>query len=465
MVDRLERRRFLGGGPLYNPQPKVPTSFTKPTVHFPFLSLGNFVFCFVLLVVDLGIFATHPDSPAPFSLRNYSLARRPMMGRVKLKIKRLESTSNRQVTYSKRRNGILKKARELSILCDIEIILLMFSPTGRPTLFHGARSNIEEVIAKFAQLTPQERAKRKLESLEVCSSHNLSFQIRFLFILFFMHQALKKTFKKLDHDVNLQDFLGASYWSNPDKVDSTEHLRQMEDSLRESLNRIRVHKENFGKHQLMSLECASQFQNGMHLPLIMDGVQEAQPLSWLPNNENQHLILPEEPSYLPQRDMECSADASIPGYSGYYSTGKQTEIGNSGQVDEQGQEGSALNQLSGNSNLRLQLSEQYLYSPFGNMNLPDEKKLKPEMEMNLQGNPVDYQVNGNFEIPAPIYDNRQHTWVSASGPCSIAMFDENSFSQGNVPPIVHSAFPDSLLAYINHHNYVSIFAYAAIIPD
>ena len=61
------------------------------------------------------------------------------MGRVKLKIKRLESTSNRQVTYSKRRTGILKKAKELSILCDIHIILLMFSPTGRPTLFHGER--------------------------------------------------------------------------------------------------------------------------------------------------------------------------------------------------------------------------------------------------------------------------------------------------------------------------------------
>ena len=61
------------------------------------------------------------------------------MGRVKLKIKRLESTSNRQVTYSKRRNGILKKAKELSILCDIDIILLMFSPTGKPTLFLGER--------------------------------------------------------------------------------------------------------------------------------------------------------------------------------------------------------------------------------------------------------------------------------------------------------------------------------------
>ena len=61
------------------------------------------------------------------------------MGRVKLKIKKLESSGNRQVTFSKRRNGILKKAKELSILCDVDIVLLMFSPTGRPTLFQGER--------------------------------------------------------------------------------------------------------------------------------------------------------------------------------------------------------------------------------------------------------------------------------------------------------------------------------------
>ncbi|KAL7161615.1 hypothetical protein ACSBR2_042144 [Camellia fascicularis] len=61
------------------------------------------------------------------------------MRRVKLKIKRLESTSNRQVTYSKRRNGILKKGKELSILCYIDIVLLMFSLTGKATLFRGER--------------------------------------------------------------------------------------------------------------------------------------------------------------------------------------------------------------------------------------------------------------------------------------------------------------------------------------
>ncbi|XP_057479398.1 agamous-like MADS-box protein AGL65 isoform X2 [Actinidia eriantha] len=226
------------------------------------------------------------------------------MGRVKLKIKRLESASNRQVTYSKRRNGILKKAKELLILCDIDIILLMFSPTGKPTLFLGEHSNIEEVLAKIFQLTPQERAKRKLESLE----------------------ALKKTFKKLDHDVNIHDFLGSSThsvaelstqvtmmqaqfmdvhkrlscWSNAHKIDNIEHLRQLEDSLRESLNRILMEKESFVKPPRMPLECTSQFPHRMHLPLMMGGVQESQSVSWLHSNENQHMLLSSQPSFLPQ---------------------------------------------------------------------------------------------------------------------------------------------------------------------
>ncbi|KAA8540976.1 hypothetical protein F0562_024886 [Nyssa sinensis] len=354
------------------------------------------------------------------------------MGRVKLKIKRLESSSNRQVTYSKRRNGILKKARELSILCDIDIILLMFSPTGKPTLFRGERSNIDAVIAKFAQLTPQERAKRKLESLE----------------------ALKKTFKKLDHDVNIQDFLGTgaqsveelanqlrvlqaqhtevhnrlSFWSNPDKIDNVEHLRQMEYTLRESLNRIHIHKENFGKHQFMSLEGTSEFQNGMHLPLIMGGGDEAQPLSWLPNNENQHMILPGEPNFLPQRDVDCSTDASFPTYSSYFGPGK-TDIENTERVDNTRQEGGALNELDSPACLRLHVNEQYPYHPYSNLNLPEAKKLKPGTEMNLQGNPLDYQINGNFELSRPIYDDMHHTWGPASEPCAIGMFNENSYPQ------------------------------------
>ena len=80
--------------------------------------------------MGLGL-GTHNNQTEPFVLRE--------MGRVKLKIKRLENISGRQVTYSKRKAGILKKAKELSILCDIDIVLLMFSPSGKPTLCLGER--------------------------------------------------------------------------------------------------------------------------------------------------------------------------------------------------------------------------------------------------------------------------------------------------------------------------------------
>ncbi|PKA65030.1 KH domain-containing protein [Apostasia shenzhenica] len=53
------------------------------------------------------------------------------MGRGKIEIKRIESTTNRQVTFCKRRNGLLKKAYELSVLCDAEVALIVFSSRGR----------------------------------------------------------------------------------------------------------------------------------------------------------------------------------------------------------------------------------------------------------------------------------------------------------------------------------------------
>jgi hypothetical protein len=53
------------------------------------------------------------------------------MGRGKIEIKRIENATNRQVTYSKRRTGIMKKARELTVLCDAQVAIIMFSSTGK----------------------------------------------------------------------------------------------------------------------------------------------------------------------------------------------------------------------------------------------------------------------------------------------------------------------------------------------
>uniref|UniRef100_A0A7N2L7Z3 MADS-box domain-containing protein n=1 Tax=Quercus lobata TaxID=97700 RepID=A0A7N2L7Z3_QUELO len=53
------------------------------------------------------------------------------MGRKKVVLKRIEDKSSRQVTFSKRRSGLIKKARELSVLCDVEIALCVFSSRGK----------------------------------------------------------------------------------------------------------------------------------------------------------------------------------------------------------------------------------------------------------------------------------------------------------------------------------------------
>ncbi|XP_073226532.1 agamous-like MADS-box protein AGL30 isoform X2 [Cicer arietinum] len=347
------------------------------------------------------------------------------MGRVKLKIKKLENTNGRQATYAKRKNGIMKKATELSILCDIDIILLMFSPGGKPSLCRGRRGNFEEVIAKFAQLTPQERAKRKLESLE----------------------GLRKTFKKLDHNVNIQEFMGASsqtiedlsnhakllqiqiseihervsQWTECDKISSVEQLGQMENSLRQSLNQIQTRKETMKNQQIVSLQCNNQF-NEMNIPFRMNTDQHLQPLSWIANGDNQNIVLPEDSNLFLHKEVEGSASSSFGSYASYLGSSGKTEISNSGP------ESCVLSDMSSNAPLRQQLNGQFPYMPY-NFNLLNNLKFQPAAEINPHENPADYHVNGSFEAPRQGYESNNHGWASTSGPCAVTMFDEHLYAQ------------------------------------
>ncbi|KAK2971509.1 hypothetical protein RJ640_020915 [Escallonia rubra] len=53
------------------------------------------------------------------------------MARGKIQIKKIENSTNRQVTYSKRRSGLFKKASELSVLCDAQVSIIMISSTRK----------------------------------------------------------------------------------------------------------------------------------------------------------------------------------------------------------------------------------------------------------------------------------------------------------------------------------------------
>ncbi|XP_042473619.1 agamous-like MADS-box protein MADS4 [Zingiber officinale] len=62
------------------------------------------------------------------------------MGRGRVELRRIENKINRQVTFAKRRNGLLKKAYELSVLCDAEVALIVFSTRGKLYEFSSSSS-------------------------------------------------------------------------------------------------------------------------------------------------------------------------------------------------------------------------------------------------------------------------------------------------------------------------------------
>ncbi|KAF0896197.1 hypothetical protein E2562_019685 [Oryza meyeriana var. granulata] len=302
------------------------------------------------------------------------------MGRVKLKIKKLEN-SGRHVTYSKRRSGILKKAKELSILCDIPLILLMFSPTDKPTICVGDNSSIEDVITKYAQQTPQERAKRKLESLE----------------------ALKKTFKKLDHDVNIQDFLGSGG---------------------------QTVEENFAKQHLMGLQCAAaQFQTDMQLPLVLTGDPNAS--SWFHGNgdteEQKPMMLPEDPSLLHQRDIGCSASTSLQSYPAYFSMSKQSTDNAGGEHQHhpvvQQPEFSQADCLAS-----LQLGAQFPYqSAFEHTSLLSDRLFRQDMELHDSAAATAMDFSSHYDLPRPSDEASFQNWASAA--CGATMYDHQQQQQ------------------------------------
>lgn len=86
------------------------------------------------------------------------------MTRKKIQIKKIDNTTARQVTFSKRRRGLFKKAYELSTLCDAEIALIVFSATGK--LFEYASSSMQQVLERHNQ-NPDNLCKMNQPSLEL----------------------------------------------------------------------------------------------------------------------------------------------------------------------------------------------------------------------------------------------------------------------------------------------------------
>lgn len=104
------------------------------------------------------------------------------MVRGKAQMKRIDNATSRQVTFTKRRNGLLKKAYELSVLCDAEVGLIIFSPRGN--LHEFASSSMQKMWEKYRkcthELSTNYRAKEQVNEILNREIANMEDKIRTL---------------------------------------------------------------------------------------------------------------------------------------------------------------------------------------------------------------------------------------------------------------------------------------------
>ncbi|XP_050177479.1 myocyte-specific enhancer factor 2B [Myiozetetes cayanensis] len=96
------------------------------------------------------------------------------MGRKKIQISRILDQRNRQVTFTKRKFGLMKKAYELSVLCDCEIALIIFNSTNR--LFQYASTDMDKVLLKYTEYSEPHESRTNSDILETLKRKGLGLE-------------------------------------------------------------------------------------------------------------------------------------------------------------------------------------------------------------------------------------------------------------------------------------------------
>ncbi|XP_018806751.1 MADS-box protein JOINTLESS [Juglans regia] len=138
------------------------------------------------------------------------------MVREKIQIKKIDNATARQVTFSKRRRGLFKKAEELSVLCDADVALIIFSSTGK--LFEYSSSSIKEILERH-HLHSKNLGKLDQPSLELQLVENSNYS------------RLSKEIAEKSHQ--LRQMRGEELQGL-----NIEELQQLEKSLEAGLSRV-----------------------------------------------------------------------------------------------------------------------------------------------------------------------------------------------------------------------------------
>nr|ABR17149.1 unknown [Picea sitchensis] len=150
------------------------------------------------------------------------------MAREKIELKRIANASARQVTFSKRRKGLFKKAEELSILCAADVALIVFSSTGK---LHDYSSSSMKILDNYnlysSTIQKDGRPNPELESPDMKKRKQQVEDIS---------QTLRNMHGKELEGLSLND------------------LQQLEEQLNMGLNCVRLQKDEYMVKEINGLQ-------------------------------------------------------------------------------------------------------------------------------------------------------------------------------------------------------------------
>ncbi|VVA16299.1 PREDICTED: MADS-box [Prunus dulcis] len=153
------------------------------------------------------------------------------MMRNKIKIKKIDYLPARQVTFSKRRRGLFKKAAELSVLCESEVAVVIFSATGK--LFHYSSSSTKDVIERYnADINGVEKSNNQEIELQLENENHIK-----------LSKELEEKSRQL-RQMKGEDLEGLNL----------DELLKLEQVVEASLGRVMETKEELIKSEIMALE-------------------------------------------------------------------------------------------------------------------------------------------------------------------------------------------------------------------
>ncbi|KAK6268511.1 hypothetical protein QUC31_012671 [Theobroma cacao] len=180
------------------------------------------------------------------------------MGRRKIEMEMVKDSSSRQVTFSKRRTGLFKKANELATLCGAQVAIVVFSPGGKP--FSFGHPSVEAVTQQFLNqdTKPKVSISAQVGSQQQAKVEKLSQQLNDLLKQI---QAEKKRGEMLDKEIKAS---GKHKCQKPVNELSLDELLQMKQSMEELREKL--------KGRVSEIEASSSL-----LLLSNNGAKEADP--------------------------------------------------------------------------------------------------------------------------------------------------------------------------------------------